>query len=112
MLRRKERRHNQFLNQCQEAALACICAFSMGDRSVKRNSSCRLLGMRMVRSAALQSARNLLSLRHTAQNYAWSVEVAVSWQRGPAPLLYIPSIAQSGSNPMCSGHSCHSRAAG
>jgi len=48
--------------------LAWTCAFRMGDRSVKRNSSCRLLGMRIVRSAALQSARNLLSLRRTAQD--------------------------------------------
>ena len=46
---------------------AWICAFRMGDKSVKRYSSCRLLGMRIVRSAALHSSRILLSLCHPAR---------------------------------------------
>lgn len=45
-------------------ALAWIRAFKMGARSVKRNSSCRVLGMRWLRSASVQLALNASSL-HT-----------------------------------------------
>ena len=42
-------------------------AFKIGERSVKRNSSCRLLGIRIVCSAALHFVRSPLSLPHSAQ---------------------------------------------
>ena len=45
-----------------------MSALSMSERSVKRYSSCRLLGIRMVRNAALHSARRLLSLASTTMS--------------------------------------------
>ena len=50
---------------------ACSRALRMGARSVKRNSSCRLLGMRWLRSASVQLNLSAVSLRKPAQSPEW-----------------------------------------